>query len=119
MGEVFLATDGPRVPESLVAVKAIRREVAGDPAFRARFRREIAVAESVASPFVARLVAGDADAEQPWLATEYVPGPTLAEAVRPARAAARARRPRARRRDGPGAVRGARRGRPAPGPEAA
>ncbi|MET7927831.1 protein kinase [Streptomyces sp. NPDC005349] len=82
MGEVFLATDGPRVPESLVAVKAIRREVAGDPEFRARFRREIAVAASVASPFVARLVAGDADAEQPWLATEYVPGPTLAEAVR-------------------------------------
>ncbi|WP_225987310.1 protein kinase domain-containing protein [Streptomyces spectabilis] len=105
MGEVFLAVpqdasgapDGPRAPDTsaapegprtpyepdgLVAVKAIRRDVVGEPAFRARFRREIAVARSVTSPYVARLIGGDADAEQPWLATEYVAGPTLAEAVR-------------------------------------
>ncbi|WP_158857630.1 protein kinase domain-containing protein [Streptomyces sp. NRRL B-1347] len=93
MGEVFLAVphaasaapEGPRAPydpDGLVAVKAIRRDVVGEPAFRARFRREIAVARSVASPYVARLVDGDADAEQPWLATEYVAGLTLAEAVR-------------------------------------
>ncbi|WP_234362897.1 serine/threonine-protein kinase [Streptomyces formicae] len=94
MGEVFLAAPdrrepggalapgAPYDPDSLVAVKAIRGEIAGDAAFRARFRREISVATSVENPFVARLVAGDADAEQPWLATEYVAGPHLAEAVR-------------------------------------
>ncbi|MVO89869.1 protein kinase [Streptomyces sp. p1417] len=88
MGEVFLAAPandrgagGPR-PESLVAVKAIRGDLTGDAAFRARFRREITVATAVTSPWVARVVAGDPDAEQPWLATEYVAGPTLAEAVR-------------------------------------
>ncbi|MGW0536379.1 protein kinase domain-containing protein [Streptomyces sp. NPDC003032] len=82
MGEVFLATPGPYETDALVAVKAIRKDIAGDAAFRARFRREIAVATSVDSPYVARLVAGDADAQQPWLATEYVAGPNLAEAVR-------------------------------------
>ncbi|MFE0175877.1 protein kinase [Streptomyces sp. NPDC059002] len=84
MGEVFLATRGPYEPDALVAVKAIRKDLAGDTGFRARFRRELAVAASVDSPYVARLVAGDADegTEQPWLATEYVAGPTLAEAVR-------------------------------------
>ncbi|MEU6992031.1 serine/threonine-protein kinase [Streptomyces sp. NPDC046465] len=88
MGEVFLATPEPHEPgrpyeqDALVAVKAIRKDLAGDAGFRARFRREISVATSVDSPFVARLVAGDADAGQPWLATEYVPGPNLADAVR-------------------------------------
>ncbi|MFI7318475.1 protein kinase [Streptomyces venezuelae] len=88
MGEVFLAAPGPHEagrpydPGTLVAVKAIREDIAGDAAFRARFQREISVATSVDSPYVARLVAGDADAGQPWLATEYVAGPNLAEAVR-------------------------------------
>ncbi|MFF7728183.1 PQQ-binding-like beta-propeller repeat protein [Streptomyces sp. NPDC008001] len=77
MGEVHLA----RGPEGLVAVKTVRAELAGRAGFRARFRREIAVARSVTSPHVARLTGGDADADLPWLATEYAPGPTLAEAV--------------------------------------
>ncbi|WP_058046032.1 protein kinase domain-containing protein [Streptomyces roseifaciens] len=78
MGEVHLA----RGPEGTVALKTVRAALAGEPGFRARFRREIAVARSVDSPYVARLTGGDADADPPWLATEYVPGPTLAEAVR-------------------------------------
>ncbi|MFH8786025.1 protein kinase domain-containing protein [Streptomyces roseoverticillatus] len=78
MGEVHLA----RGPEGTVALKTVRAALAGEPGFRARFRREIAVARSVDSPHVARLTGGDADADPPWLATEYVPGPTLAEAVR-------------------------------------
>ncbi|WP_447040101.1 protein kinase domain-containing protein [Streptomyces sp. DSM 118878] len=87
MGEVFLATPdsaspGHYEPDALVAVKVIRSDIAGDPAFRARFRREISVAASVRSPYVARLVDGDAQAAEPWLATEYVAGPNLAEAVR-------------------------------------
>ncbi|MDV5148022.1 serine/threonine-protein kinase [Streptomyces sp. SBC-4] len=80
MGEVFLgrgAADGV-----FVAVKTVRRDVAGDPAFRDRFRREIRVAALVAGPHAAAPVGGDADAAVPWLATAYVPGPSLSQAVR-------------------------------------
>ncbi|MFF2012825.1 protein kinase [Streptomyces sp. NPDC058195] len=80
MGEVFLGLrDGGGEP---VAVKTVRRDVAKDPGFRTRFRREIAVARSVTGPHLAPLLDGDADAEVPWLATGYVAGPTLSAAVR-------------------------------------
>ncbi|MFD5498624.1 protein kinase [Streptomyces sp. NPDC127061] len=80
MGEVFLGVhDGGGEP---VAVKTVRRDVARDPGFRSRFRREITVARSVAGPHLALLLDGDADAEVPWLATGYVAGPTLSAAVR-------------------------------------
>ncbi|MFF8278577.1 PQQ-binding-like beta-propeller repeat protein [Streptomyces lateritius] len=80
MGEVFLG----RLPGdgSFVAVKTVRRDVAGDSAFRDRFRREIRVASRVRSAYAAAPVGGDADAEVPWLATAYVPGPSLSQAVR-------------------------------------
>ncbi|MFG2625497.1 PQQ-binding-like beta-propeller repeat protein [Streptomyces sp. NPDC048473] len=80
MGEVFLGTlDGDGEP---VAVKTVRRDVAQDPGFRNRFRREITVARSVVGPCLAPLLDGNADAEVPWLATGYVAGPTLSAAVR-------------------------------------
>ncbi|MEU2232375.1 serine/threonine-protein kinase [Streptomyces vietnamensis] len=83
MGEVFLArAAGDTVSDSFVAVKTVRRDVAGDPAFRDRFRREIKVASLVDSAYAAAPVGGDADAETPWLATAYVPGPSLSQAVR-------------------------------------
>ncbi|MGW6058750.1 protein kinase domain-containing protein [Streptomyces sp. NPDC055189] len=85
MGEVFLARPADAAgfgPADLVAVKAIRNELATDDIFRRRFWREAQVAASVDSPFVARLVASEAEGEVPWLATEYIPGPTLSEAVR-------------------------------------
>ncbi|MFI8515846.1 PQQ-binding-like beta-propeller repeat protein [Streptomyces sp. NPDC085460] len=88
MGEVFLGADtrpsaggaGPR----LAAVKTVRPELVGDQAFRDRFRREMDTARSVESRFAARLLTGDAEAARPWLATEYVVGPTLDHAVRTA-----------------------------------
>ncbi|MFF5708527.1 PQQ-binding-like beta-propeller repeat protein [Streptomyces sp. NPDC012756] len=67
---------------TFVAVKTVRRDVVGDPAFRDRFRREIRVASLVDSPYAAAPVGGDADSEVPWLATAYVPGPSLSQAVR-------------------------------------
>ncbi|WP_435974341.1 protein kinase domain-containing protein [Streptomyces sp. Qhu_M48] len=67
---------------TFVAVKTVRRDVAGDPAFRDRFRREIRVAALVDSPYAAAPLGGDADAATPWLATAYVPGPSLSQAVR-------------------------------------
>lgn len=78
MGEVFLA----RSPDGLdVAVKVVRRELADDPRFRTRFRREVEAARAVAGRGTAAIIDADVAAPQPWLATEYVPGPSLLERV--------------------------------------
>ncbi|WP_381790268.1 protein kinase [Streptomyces niveus] len=83
MGDVYLATPSPGAPvDRLVAVKTVRRDLADDPSFRRRFRREAALAGTVDSPYTVTPVDVDADADVPWMAVEYVPGPTLAEAVR-------------------------------------
>ncbi|MGW1934795.1 serine/threonine-protein kinase, partial [Streptomyces sp. NPDC001919] len=84
MGEVHLAcrADAPTAdPQRMIAVKTVRGDLEVDEDFRTRFRREIAAARTVDGPGVARLVDADPDAASPWLATEYVPGPSLAEAV--------------------------------------
>ncbi len=78
MGVVYLARSGPG---SLAALKVIRAAHADDPGFRARFRREVETAGRVASPWVVPLLDADPDAESPWLATAFVPGPSLAESV--------------------------------------
>nr|MDQ3578783.1 serine/threonine protein kinase [Actinomycetota bacterium] len=78
MGTVHLAlSPGGR----LVAVKVARPQLAEDPRFRERFRREIAMARAVGGFWTAAVVDADPDAELPWLATEYVPGPDLHEAI--------------------------------------
>src|SRR6185312_352418 len=78
MGRLYLAS----TPEGRrAAVKMIRDDLAGDTGFRHRFRREVSAALSVAGLFTARVLDADPDAEQPWLATEYVDGPSLADAV--------------------------------------
>jgi eukaryotic-like serine/threonine-protein kinase len=79
MGVVFLGRE--RRGGRLVAVKALRPELAGDPAFAARFRREVDAARRVVSPHVARVLDADPSADRPWLATEYVNGATLATEV--------------------------------------
>ncbi|MCX4674206.1 serine/threonine-protein kinase [Streptomyces sp. NBC_01433] len=87
MGEVYLARPRTAAAASgdplagLVALKTMHTGLDLDEGFRIRFRREIAAAGAVRSPHSAALVGGDADGARPWLATEYVPGPTLAEAV--------------------------------------
>lgn len=78
MGLVFLARDQEGRD---VAVKAVRPELAADAAFRRRFAGEIDALRRVRSPWTAAVVAADADAEPPWLACEYVAGPTLAESL--------------------------------------
>ncbi len=78
MGQVFLGTSaGGR----LVAVKVVRADFATDPEFRARFRREVAVARTVSGQFTAPVIDADVEGPVPWLATAYVPGPSLADAV--------------------------------------
>ncbi|MEF2528492.1 MULTISPECIES: serine/threonine-protein kinase [Streptomyces] len=75
MGTVYLARSrGGR----LVAVKVARPELAADPAFRERFRAEVAAARRVGGFHTAQVVDADVDGDPPWLATAYVAGPTLA-----------------------------------------
>ena len=78
MGRVFLGVSPGGRP---VAVKAIRAELAVDPEFRARFGREVAAARRVSGVFTAQVVDADVDGPVAWMATAYVPGPSLAEAV--------------------------------------
>ncbi|MDT3398780.1 PQQ-binding-like beta-propeller repeat protein [Streptomyces sp. B1866] len=66
----------------LVAVKQVREEYADDPAFRSRFRREVAAARRVSGVYTVPVVDADTDAHRPWVASAYVPGPTLDQAVR-------------------------------------
>ncbi len=79
MGRVFLGMSAGGRP---IAVKVIRTELATDPEFRARFRREVAAAQKVSGLFTALVVDADLDSPMPWLATAYVAGPSLSEAVR-------------------------------------
>ena len=79
MGRVFLGVSPGGRP---VAVKVIRADLAADAGFRTRFRREIAVAREVSGPFTAPVINAGLDGPVPWLATAYVAGPSLADAVR-------------------------------------
>ncbi|MFF8594988.1 protein kinase [Streptomyces sp. NPDC015220] len=78
MGRVYLShTRGGRP----VAIKVVRPELADDPGFRRRFGREIKAARRVRGAYTAELIDADADGAPPWLATLYVPGPSLTDAV--------------------------------------
>jgi serine/threonine protein kinase len=78
MGQVFLGrSPGGRQ----VAVKLVRAELAEQAEFRVRFAQEVAAARTVSGLFTAPVVDADLDAPVPWLATAYVAGPSLADAV--------------------------------------
>jgi outer membrane protein assembly factor BamB len=78
MGRVYLGrSPGGRE----VAVKVIRAELAADPEFRARFRREVAAARLVNGLYTAAVVDADTEGLVPWLATAYINAPSLADAV--------------------------------------
>ena len=77
MGEVFLGDlDGLRV-----AIKRVHPALAADAEFRERFSREVELCQRVDSSTCARFVDADLTASIPWLATEYIAGPNLKEAV--------------------------------------
>ena len=78
MGRVYL---GFSAAGRAVAVKVIHPALAQDRAFRSRFRQEAAAAQAVSGAFTAPVVAAGPDDDPPWLATAFVPGPSLAEAV--------------------------------------
>jgi hypothetical protein len=78
MGRVYL---GKSAAGRLFAVKTIRLEYAEEVDFRLRFAQEVAAASRVSGVFTAAVVEADSDAEVPWLATAYVPAPSLDQLV--------------------------------------
>ena len=78
MGQVFLARSPGGMP---VALKVVHPNLAGDRGFRARFRREVEAARSVSGAFTAPVVDADPDVRLPWLATAFLPGLSLQDAV--------------------------------------
>jgi hypothetical protein len=79
MGRVYLAASpGGRS----VALKVVHPELARDPEFMQRFRREVESAEAVSGAYTAPVIGAGPDDSPPWMATAYVPGPSLAELVR-------------------------------------
>ncbi|WP_175411387.1 serine/threonine-protein kinase [Streptomyces sp. TRM64462] len=78
MGEVLLAvgTDG-----RLVAVKRVHADLAEDPGFRSRFRREVDASRRVSGAYTAPVIDADPDASTPWLASLFLPAPSLSDAL--------------------------------------
>ncbi|MFF0504161.1 serine/threonine-protein kinase [Streptomyces fimicarius] len=78
MGKVYLSyTPGGRP----LALKVIRAEFSEDPEFRRCFQQEVRAAQRVQGLYTAPVIDSDTEGAQPWLATAYVPGPSLAHAV--------------------------------------
>jgi serine/threonine protein kinase len=79
MGRVYLAhsPSGRRV-----AIKVIRADLVQESDIRQRFAREVAASRAVSGFFTAGVVDADLDADPPWLATTFIPGPSLSSAVR-------------------------------------
>ncbi|MEU3482406.1 bifunctional serine/threonine-protein kinase/ABC transporter substrate-binding protein [Streptomyces sp. NPDC033754] len=78
MGVVYL---GRTANGELAAVKVTHADQADQPDFRARFRREVEAARRVSSPWAVPVTGADPDAPEPWMATAFVAGPSLGEAV--------------------------------------
>jgi outer membrane protein assembly factor BamB/serine/threonine protein kinase len=79
MGQVFL---GYSPAGRAVAVKVCHPDLAADPAFVLRFAREVDTAGAVNGLYTAQVVAAGPRDDPPWLATTYVPGPSLQQTIR-------------------------------------
>ncbi|GIH50622.1 Serine/threonine protein kinase [Microbispora rosea] len=78
MGVVYAAVDGSG---RRVAVKLVHEALSVDLEFRRRFSRETSVLAGVEGACLARVLDSDPGTERPWLATEFIPGPTLEQHV--------------------------------------
>lgn len=78
MGRVLLAVSRSG---RAVAVKVVRPELSADPSFRSRFKAEVDAARAVGGAFTAPVVDADPEGPRPWLATAYIPGPPLSDAI--------------------------------------
>ncbi|MGR6997044.1 serine/threonine-protein kinase [Yinghuangia aomiensis] len=79
LGAVFLGADEDG---ETVAIRLVRPDLATDAKFLGRFRKATDAVRAVDGTHVARVLDADADGTPPWLAAEYAPGITLADAVR-------------------------------------
>ncbi|MEU2539129.1 serine/threonine-protein kinase [Streptomyces iakyrus] len=79
MGVVHMARSASGMK---LAVKVVHAQFAKDPDFRGRFRQEVAAARKVSGAFTAPVVDADPDGERPWMATLFIPGPTLSDHVK-------------------------------------
>ncbi|NUK17013.1 serine/threonine-protein kinase [Streptomyces lunaelactis] len=78
MGKVYFGQDGTGRP---AAVKVLRPELAHDQHLAQRFVREAEMAQAVTSNGVARVLGSQTEGGRPWIATEFLAGPTLDEAI--------------------------------------
>ncbi|MGH3248310.1 MAG: serine/threonine-protein kinase, partial [Trebonia sp.] len=78
MGRVYLGYSPGGRP---VAVKVVHPDLARDPEFMQRFRREVNAAQAVSDAYTAAVVGAGPDDSPPWLATTFVPGPSLADLI--------------------------------------
>lgn len=78
MGKVYLGRDSAGRP---AAIKVLRPELAHQSNLAQRFVREAHAAQAVQSPGVARVLGAETEGGRPWIACEFLAGPTLAEAV--------------------------------------
>ena len=78
MGDVFLGRSASGRP---VAVKVVSAPLTADAPFRRQLAREVTAARRVDGLYTAQVVDARTDGERPWIATAYVPGPTLREAL--------------------------------------
>lgn len=78
MGIVHLALDERG---RAVAIKVLRAHVAHDEDARARLSREVDTLARVRSRRIAPVFDADLEAEQPYIVTRYVPGPSLEQYV--------------------------------------
>ncbi|MEU1899320.1 protein kinase [Nocardiopsis dassonvillei] len=78
-GSVYL---GKNASGQHAAVKLLHPHLAADLQVRRYFSQELINARRVQGFCLAAIVDADPGADRPWIATEYVQGPTLAQAVR-------------------------------------
>jgi len=78
MGVVYL---GRHRKGKFVAIKSVHADLADDPMFLSRFRHEVEAASCIESPLVAQVLDSELEGERPYLVTEYVAGPTLADCI--------------------------------------
>jgi len=80
MGRVYLGRDTTG-STGRAAVKVIRPEYAEDPQFRKRFEREVGALDCIQGAHIVRLLGSGCEEDLVWVATEYIPGPTLDQLV--------------------------------------
>ncbi|MFJ2583201.1 MFS transporter [Streptomyces sp. NPDC087538] len=78
MGLVYL---GRSEAGRTVAVKVVQAEHSQHPEFRKRFTREVAAARRVGGTWTAAVLDADTEAQVPWVATQYIPGPDLTTVI--------------------------------------